>query len=264
MQIKIKYLYGEEIHMKVIKKLFIMLILSVFMISMVAATVQAVSVPKEDKQIEAKYKVAKVKVTWNANGGKIGTKKIMSTSVKKGAKLSKLATAKRSGYTFKGWYTKKIGGKKISKNTKVTKGVTFYGQWKKKSAANIDSKLLGGTWEWVDVRYVYGMYGSLVDSYIVNTQYVFKSDGKFSFFRITSDSYNLTGNYKVSNGKITFTNIVESRNGLKVGTYPNTVAEYKFTKSSSGNEILQIGTLTDRSKTYLAVKDNLGTAFRLK
>jgi biopolymer transport protein ExbD len=99
--------------MKVIKKLIVMLILSVFLISTVVATAHAVSMPKADKQIEAKEKVAKVKVTFNANGGKIGSKKTVATSVKKGAKLKKLAaTPKRSGFSFQGWFSKKSGEKK--------------------------------------------------------------------------------------------------------------------------------------------------------
>lgn len=116
---------------------------------MVAATANAVSIPKPDKQIESKAKVAKVKITWNANGGKIGPKKIITSSIKRGAKLNKLATAKRNGYTFQGWYTKKTGGKKISKNTKVSKKVTFYAHWKKKSRAlNTAEKKLIGTWSY--------------------------------------------------------------------------------------------------------------------
>jgi uncharacterized repeat protein (TIGR02543 family) len=42
-----------------------------------------------------------------------------------------LATPKRSGYKFQGWYTAKIGGKKITQGTRVTKDVTFYAHWKK-------------------------------------------------------------------------------------------------------------------------------------
>ncbi|MCL2116190.1 MAG: InlB B-repeat-containing protein [Methanobrevibacter sp.] len=132
--------------MKIIKKLVVMLILAVFMISAVTATAHAESMTKEDPEIEAKYKVAKVKVTWNANGGKIGSKKTVSTSVKKGAKLNKLSTPKRSGYTFQGWYTKKSGGKKIGKNTKVSKGVTFFAHWKKARTLNAEEKKLVGAW----------------------------------------------------------------------------------------------------------------------
>ena len=48
-------------------------------------------------------------------------KKTRLTYVKKGSKLGKLlATPKRKGYSFIGWYTKKNSGKKVTKNTKPT------------------------------------------------------------------------------------------------------------------------------------------------
>ena len=72
---------------------------------------------------------AKVKITWNANGGKIESAKTKAISYTKGAKIKKLQTAKRTGYTLKGWYTVKSGGTKITKNTKATKKTTFYAQW---------------------------------------------------------------------------------------------------------------------------------------
>ena len=71
---------------------------------------------------------AKVKITWNANGGKIGSKATKTISYTKGKKIAKLQTVKRSGYTLKGWYTKKSGGKKVTKNTKAKK-TTYYAQW---------------------------------------------------------------------------------------------------------------------------------------
>ena len=46
----------------------------------------------------------KLKVKWDANGGKIGTKKTVITYVKKGSKINKhLKTLKMNGYTFEGW-----------------------------------------------------------------------------------------------------------------------------------------------------------------
>jgi uncharacterized repeat protein (TIGR02543 family) len=70
-------------------------------------------------------------VKLNANGGKVGGK--ASASVKKthNAKLGKLATPKRSGYQFLGWYTGKSGGKKVTASTKATKAVTLYAHWKR-------------------------------------------------------------------------------------------------------------------------------------
>jgi uncharacterized repeat protein (TIGR02543 family) len=49
-------------------------------------------------------------------------------------KYGKLPTPKRSGYKFKGWYTKKSGGKKVTAKSKVAilKTTTLYARWKKK------------------------------------------------------------------------------------------------------------------------------------
>lgn len=69
------------------------------------------------------------KLSFNANGGKVSTK---SKAVKPGKKAGSLPKAKRSGYTFKGWYTAKSGGKKVTKSTKISKKRTLYAHWKKK------------------------------------------------------------------------------------------------------------------------------------
>ena len=44
-------------------------------------------------------------------------------------KVGALATPKRSGYSFVGWYTAATGGKKISDSTVVTGGMTLYAHW---------------------------------------------------------------------------------------------------------------------------------------
>lgn len=72
-----------------------------------------------------------VKVTLNPNGGKCSSSTLV---VRKGYTYSSLPTPTRSGYTFKGWYTKKSGGSKVSSTTKVTtdKAHTLYAHWKEK------------------------------------------------------------------------------------------------------------------------------------
>ncbi|MCL2116472.1 MAG: InlB B-repeat-containing protein [Methanobrevibacter sp.] len=245
--------------MKVIKKLVVMLVLSVFLISVVAATVHAESMTKKDPEIEAKYKVAKVKVTWNANGGKIGSKKTVSASVTKGAKLNKLATAKRSGYTFQGWYTKKSGGKKISKNTKVSKGVTYFAHWKKGSSS-VNSKFLGH-WRGATAENGYQGYN----------HYYFYADGRFQFFHAVTNTVKIEGKYSVSNGKVYFKEIKSYRCSLDqqikdIGldypkhTFDGTVTrkddmttEYKFSSDGSGVR-LKIASLYGNSGTYTLAK----------
>jgi uncharacterized repeat protein (TIGR02543 family) len=74
------------------------------------------------------------KATFNANKGKISGKAKFVKKVKPYAKLGKLKTPKRAGYTFKGWYTKKSGGTKIKASTWMyAQNVTYYAQWKKKA-----------------------------------------------------------------------------------------------------------------------------------
>lgn len=87
-----------------------------------------VSITK-DQKLYARW-AKQYKVTYHANSGSLKTKnKIVTT----GAKYGTLAKPTRSKYIFKGWYTKKSGGTKITKNSKVTlkKDQTLYAQWTK-------------------------------------------------------------------------------------------------------------------------------------
>ncbi|MCL2116250.1 MAG: InlB B-repeat-containing protein [Methanobrevibacter sp.] len=201
-------------------------------------------------QIEAKYKkITSYKITFNGNGGKIGTKTKVAKNINKGSKIKKFpATPKRTGYTFKGWYTKKSGGKKISANSKPTKSVTLYAHWTKKATkTNVDSKLLGN-WLYTAISYGYQ------DSY----RYNFNSDGTFRFFKVGFSTNNyflsvtphyfsgsrvLDGKYKVSNGKITFTNVKFDEDN-NYANYPNTVVEYQIVKQN-GKEGLKIPLLNN-------------------
>lgn len=65
-------------------------------------------------------------VKFNSNGI---SKKVPNKKVESGHKIGKLTTLSRKNYSFKGWWTKKSGGSKISANTKITKNVTFYARW---------------------------------------------------------------------------------------------------------------------------------------
>ena len=68
-------------------------------------------------------------VTLKVNGGSLGGKS-NKIYVTKGKAVGTLTKPTRSGYTFKGWYTKKSGGTKITTKTKITKNVTYYAHWK--------------------------------------------------------------------------------------------------------------------------------------
>lgn len=188
------------------------------------------------------------KIKWDANGGKIGTKKTITTNVIKNKKIGKLpATPKRVGYTFKGWYTKKTGGTKISKNTKPKKSVTHYAQWKKVSSTiNDDSKLLG-TWS----------------SGVGDTSYiqVYYQNGSFKHMYFSGLTSSLTeGKYKVSNGKIYFTNIVYDRGGMYEKHFKDTIFGYKFGKDNIGEYLLISPYIAGSEGTY--VDSSKGVNFR--
>ena len=69
-------------------------------------------------------------ITFDGNGGNTcspNTKTIIA-----GEKLGTLCTPTRSGFTFNGWFTLSVGGKKLSKDTIVDGDMTIYAQWVKK------------------------------------------------------------------------------------------------------------------------------------
>lgn len=73
----------------------------------------------------------KIKITFNPNRGKVSTKKKTVTVSKKYGKLPK---PRRRGYKFKGWYTKKKGGIKVTAKSIVNYSANhvLYAHWKKK------------------------------------------------------------------------------------------------------------------------------------
>ena len=116
------------------KKLLILLVFLVAIAGIIAPVSATIDSADNNKvaNIESKEKSATNNIIWNANGGMIGSKKTVSNDVKKNSKIGKFLTKpKRSGYTLKGWYTKKTGGTKISVNTKPTKSATYYAHWTK-------------------------------------------------------------------------------------------------------------------------------------
>lgn len=80
----------------------------------------------------AHWKVNTYTVNFDKNGG--SNPSVKSIQVAYGQGYGKLATVKRKGYTFSGWYTAKSGGTKISEKTTMGAGnVTVYAHWKKVS-----------------------------------------------------------------------------------------------------------------------------------
>jgi uncharacterized repeat protein (TIGR02543 family) len=75
-----------------------------------------------------------VKVRFNGNKGKVKKKSVKATYATIGKEAyGSLPVASRKGYTFKGWYTAKKGGSKVTLLSVVTKDKphTLYAHWKK-------------------------------------------------------------------------------------------------------------------------------------
>ncbi|MDR1042787.1 MAG: S8 family serine peptidase [Clostridiales Family XIII bacterium] len=90
--------------------------------------------PAEKKAVNKKA-VKRCKVSFAVNGGKRLAKSKRSKTVTIGKKYGKLPTPKRGGHKFKGWYTKRKGGTRVTRSTvmKSSKGtLTLYAHWKKK------------------------------------------------------------------------------------------------------------------------------------
>jgi uncharacterized repeat protein (TIGR02543 family) len=192
--------------MKKIMKISLVLAVAMLISVMAVATVSATSDMNEKTNtgitIDSKEKkVTSYKITWNANGGKIGSKKTKITSVKRGSKIGKLvAASKRSKYSFKGWFTKKSEGKKITKNTKVTKKVTFFAQWKKKTKVlNAAEKKLVGIWS--RIRSGGGSF------YNFNSDGTFGNLARIQIGNFAATSYYWEGVWHVTGGSIYMTTL---------------------------------------------------------
>ncbi|MCI8992728.1 MAG: hypothetical protein HFG80_08435 [Eubacterium sp.] len=101
---------------------------------------------QDSKVLDMKASVS-LKVTYNVNGGSKLSSKQKTKQVTYGSKYGTLAMPKRKGYTFSGWYTKKSGGSKITKNStvKITKATTLYAHWKKVTVGKAKKPTLRST-----------------------------------------------------------------------------------------------------------------------
>jgi len=68
-------------------------------------------------------------VKLNVVGGTLPDDVSNKVLVMRGKAVGKLPTPSKKGYTFKGWWTKKSGGAKVTSKTKPTKSMTIYAQW---------------------------------------------------------------------------------------------------------------------------------------
>jgi uncharacterized repeat protein (TIGR02543 family) len=75
-------------------------------------------------------------VSFDANGGKFANgSAVQKVSVKQGAKYALAAAPSRSGYSFAGWFTAKLGGSKVTGTPTATGSLTLYAQWAKNAPA---------------------------------------------------------------------------------------------------------------------------------
>ena len=230
---------------------------------------------QDNIQIEAKYKkVSTNKIIFDGNGGKIGSKKTVSITVKKGSKLKKLATTpKRKGYTFQGWFTKKKGGKEITKNTKPGKSLTYFAQWKKARVLTSEEKKLVGKYSNVK-----GMPGFLATWSDYNTNYQqwmggvssarslhFKSDGTYegSSMYISNGEitvFSITANWKIINkGSYRLTNQVQRKltaDGETIYRYDKEDYDYELGVNEEGKKGLIDRIYTDKSRYKFYEKVN--------
>ncbi|MCR5467924.1 MAG: InlB B-repeat-containing protein [Lachnospiraceae bacterium] len=156
-------------------------------------------------------------VTLDANGGYIGKSSTKKTtvSVNYGEKYATLVDPAKAGSTFAGWYTKKSGGSKVTKSTKVStkKNHTLYAHWTKISVGK--SKITKVT----------NVSGKKVK---VQFKKVSKTDG----YEV---SYSLKSNMSSAKAKTT-SKTSYTISGLKKGkTYYIRVRAYK--KDSAGKKV---------------------------
>lgn len=84
-------------------------------------------------------------VTLSTHGGTLVGVEAKSP-VARGRAVGALPVPEREGYAFRGWFTKKSGGTKITAKTKIAKNVTFHAQWKAKKyrvSAAVSAKAAG-------------------------------------------------------------------------------------------------------------------------
>jgi len=215
----------------------------------------------------------KVKVTFNVNGGKALPKAKRTKSIVVGKKVGTLPKATRTGYTLKGWYTKKSGGKKISKNTQIKKKTTYYARWTAKSyTVRFDAN--GGTTPTVRSKKVKynAKYGSLPTTSRVGHDFMGWYTSKTGGKEITANDINsvasnstLYAQWSAKSYRVTFDAnrgdalTFQSKNveyGSNYGTLPTTSrAGYDFmgwyTAKTGGKEITATDTNLIATNTTL-------------
>lgn len=66
-------------------------------------------------------------ITFDGNGGNTCSPNTKTIAI--GNEVGTLCTPSRKGYTFNGWFTLNVGGKKVTKNSTIDEDITLYAQW---------------------------------------------------------------------------------------------------------------------------------------
>ena len=74
----------------------------------------------------AQWRILSYTVTFNANGGTVGTSSVTRNY---GVSIGSLPTPSRTGHTFLGWYTSASGGSRVYESDAVTSSRTLYAHW---------------------------------------------------------------------------------------------------------------------------------------
>lgn len=98
-------------------------------------------------------KATKCTLKFNGNGGNVSYKSKTYTA---GKIIGSMPTAKKSGYVFKGWYTKKSGGTRVGYSTVLSsaKNRTLYAHWSVPTQSTLKYKF-DNTYEGFDYSYDY-------------------------------------------------------------------------------------------------------------
>jgi uncharacterized repeat protein (TIGR02543 family) len=122
----------------------------------------------------AHWKGVKSTVTLNANGGKIGSAATKKLSVYYGSAYGTLDPPKRTGYTFKGWFTAASGGTQLTSASKVAltgQAQTLYARWTV-NTYTVTFNAAGGT-SVSGMRFTYGSKAGTLPG-TTRTNYVFQ------------------------------------------------------------------------------------------
>lgn len=173
----------------------------------------------------AKFSPNKYTVSFDANGGSVGT---ASTEVEYDASYGKLPTPTRVGYDFAGWYTAKTNGNKIESTTTVSTSSdhTLYAHWNAHSYTIVfhGNGSNGGT-TMSNLSMKYGTEKALTSNTFSRSYTItYDSNGGTCSETSATVNYTFAGWATSENGEVVYTNgqkvnNLTDENGKKIDLY---------------------------------------------